>query len=99
MSSESAIPKGSTVLLTGANGYLASHIADQLILAGYKVKGTVRSEEKGALIAEALEKRHAGKGAFSYVIVKEMSTENAFHDAVKGEHGILSNDQRATTTK
>jgi nucleoside-diphosphate-sugar epimerase len=90
MSSESAIPKGSTVLVTGANGYIGSHIADQLILAGYNVKGTVRSEDKGAMIAETFEKRHSGKGAFSYVVVEDMSTEEAFHDAMKGEHRPLS---------
>lgn len=94
---ESVIPKGSTVLLTGANGYIASHIADQLISAGYKVKGTVRNEEKGSLIAEALEKRHDTKGAFSYVVVEEMSAENAFDDAIKGEQCILSDDCRART--
>ena len=85
MSFELAIPKDSTILVTGANGYIASHIANQLILAGYKVKGTVRNEEKGAMITEALKKRHGEKSAFSYVVVEDMSTENAFHDAVKGK--------------
>jgi nucleoside-diphosphate-sugar epimerase len=90
MSSELAIPKGSTILVTGANGYIGSHIADQLILAGYKVKGTVRSEDKGIMIAEALEKRHGSKDAFSYVVVEDMSTEESFHDAMKGEHRSFS---------
>lgn len=90
MSSELAIPKGSTVLVTGANGYIASHVADQLISAGYKVKGTVRSEDKGAMIAETFEKRHSDQSAFSYVVVEDMSTEEAFHDAMKGEHRSLS---------
>jgi nucleoside-diphosphate-sugar epimerase len=31
------------VLVTGIGGYVASHVADQLLKAGYKVRGTVRS--------------------------------------------------------
>lgn len=29
------IPKGSTVLVTGVTGFIASHVADQLLQAGY----------------------------------------------------------------
>lgn len=90
MSSELAIPKGSTVLVTGVNGLIASHVADQLIQAGYNVKGTVRSEDKGKMMAETFEKRYSGKDAFSYVVVEDMSTKDAFHDAIKGETGSLS---------
>jgi nucleoside-diphosphate-sugar epimerase len=42
----SVLEKGSTVLVTGVNGYIASHIAVQLIKAGYRVRGSVRSREK-----------------------------------------------------
>lgn len=31
------------VLVTGASGYIATHIVQQLQEAGYKVRGTVRS--------------------------------------------------------
>ena len=89
MSFESAIPKGSTVLVTGANGFIASHVADQLLQAGFKVKGTVRSEDKGKLITEIFEKRH-GKDAFSYAVVEDMAAEDAFRDAMKGEDRSLS---------
>jgi len=89
MSFESAIPKGSTVLVTGANGFIASHVADQLLQAGFKVKGTVRSEDKGRLITEIFEKRH-GKDAFSYAVVEDMAAEDAFRDAMKGEDRSLS---------
>ena len=89
MSFESAIPKGSTVLVTGANGFIASHVADQLLQAGFKVKGTVRNEDKGKLITEIFEKRH-GKDAFSYAVVEDMAAEDAFRDAMKGEDRSLS---------
>ncbi|KAF4541449.1 Sugar transporter [Lasiodiplodia theobromae] len=38
----------SLVLVTGANGLIASHIIAQLLAAGFRVRGTVRSLEKSA---------------------------------------------------
>lgn len=34
---------GKTVCVTGASGYIAGHLVAQLLEAGYKVRGTVRS--------------------------------------------------------
>jgi nucleoside-diphosphate-sugar epimerase len=81
--SSTAIPKGSTVLITGVNGYIASHVADQVIAAGYRVRGTVRSDSKGELMTEVYEKRH-GPGKFEFVVVPDMGVDHAFDDAVKG---------------
>ncbi len=33
----------SRVLVTGASGFLASHVIDQLVRAGHRVRGTLRS--------------------------------------------------------
>ncbi|PIG87846.1 hypothetical protein AARAC_009850 [Aspergillus arachidicola] len=38
-----ALPKGSRVLVTGANSYIASHVVDQLLQLGYLVRGTIRA--------------------------------------------------------
>ena len=43
-----------SVLLTGASGYIAKHIALQLLEAGYHVRGTVRSLSRGAEVTEAV---------------------------------------------
>ena len=43
-----------TVLLTGASGYIAKHIALQLLEAGYHVRGTVRDLGRGAEVTEAV---------------------------------------------
>ena len=43
-----------TVLLTGATGYIAKHIALHLLEAGYTVRGTVRSLSRGAEVMEAV---------------------------------------------
>ena len=85
MSTESVLPKGSLVLVTGANGYIGSHVADHLLAAGYRVRGTSRSEEKAKSIADVFEKRH-GKGAFEYAVVADMFKEDALTKVLKGDH-------------
>jgi dihydroflavonol-4-reductase len=47
--------KKPTVLVTGASGYIASHVIKELLERGYKVVGTVRSinnKEKYAFLYE-----------------------------------------------
>jgi nucleoside-diphosphate-sugar epimerase len=41
------------VFLTGANGWIGSVIARELMAAGHSVVGLVRSEEKGAALESA----------------------------------------------
>ncbi|GKT55138.1 aldehyde reductase [Colletotrichum tofieldiae] len=53
---ESAIPKGSTVLVTGANGLVGSHVADQFLKFGYKVRGTVRDVNKNTWLSDVFDK-------------------------------------------
>ena len=36
------------VLVTGATGYVASHVVEQLLAKGYTVRGTVRNVEKAS---------------------------------------------------
>lgn len=43
-----------TVLLTGASGYIAKHIARQLLDAGYHVRGTVRDLSRGTEVMAAV---------------------------------------------
>jgi hypothetical protein len=42
-----AIPSHSTILVTGANGYLGTWIVDGLLKRGYTVRASVRNTEKG----------------------------------------------------
>ncbi|KAK3670124.1 hypothetical protein LTR78_009971 [Recurvomyces mirabilis] len=83
----SVVAKGSTVLVTGANGYIAGHVCDQLLQAGYKVRGTVRSHEKGKWMYELFDKKY-GSGQFEAVEVPDMVADGAFDSAVKGVSGI-----------
>ena len=78
-----AIEKGSTVLVTGANGFIGSHIIDQLLQLDYKVRGTVRTEAKGKWVQDYFDEKY-GHGKLELVVVSDMSKRGAFDDAVKG---------------
>ncbi|KAJ7602296.1 NAD-P-binding protein [Mycena polygramma] len=82
------IEKGSFVLVTGANGFIASHVVDQLLAAGYNVRGTSRSAEKSKWLHEVFDKRY-GAGRFECVSVPDMVADGAFDEAVKGVSGIV----------
>ncbi|KAI4753139.1 NAD(P)-binding protein, partial [Aureobasidium sp. EXF-8845] len=84
----SPIEKGSTVLVTGANGFIASHIVDQLLQLDYKVRGTVRTEEKGKWVQNFFDDKY-GKGKLELVVVPAMEVKGAFDDAVKGCEGVV----------
>ena len=78
-----ALPAGALVLVTGVNGFLGSHIVDQLLLAGYRVRGTVRNAEKNSWVQSLFDKLH-GKEKFELVEVKDLTTEGAFDEVLKG---------------
>ncbi|KAK3649369.1 hypothetical protein LTR56_006456 [Elasticomyces elasticus] len=82
------IEKGSTVLVTGVNGFIASHVADQLLQAGYKVRGTVRSLSKADYLYKIFDPKF-GEGKFEAVTVPDMVGDAAFDDAVRGVSGIV----------
>ncbi|KAJ6171418.1 hypothetical protein N7470_000485 [Penicillium chermesinum] len=78
-----AIPKGSTVLVTGANGFLGSHIVDQFLRTGYRVRAAVRDPRKESWANELFGKLY-GKENFELVAVPAMDVEGAFDEIVKG---------------
>ena len=82
------LPKGSTVLLTGVNGFIASNIADQFLKFGYKVRGTTRSLKKNAWISSLFNKKY-GPGNFELVAVPDMAAQGAFVPAVKGVSAVV----------
>jgi nucleoside-diphosphate-sugar epimerase len=83
-----AIEPGSTVLVTGVNGLIGSHVADQVLAAGYKCRGTVRDTNKCAWMADFFDKRH-GEGKFGLVSVTDFSKEGCFREAIKGCAGVI----------
>lgn len=76
-------------MVTGANGFIASHIVDQLIRLGYKVRGTVRTEAKGKWVQDYFDNKY-GQGHLELVVVPAMEVKGAFDDAVKGIDLLVS---------
>ncbi|KAL7919881.1 hypothetical protein ACQKWADRAFT_299910 [Trichoderma austrokoningii] len=83
---EYAIPVGSLVLVTGANGYIGSHVVDQLLALGYRVRGTVRDSKPW--LDEFFEKKY-GKGKFESVAVKAIEDVGAFANVAEGASGVV----------
>ncbi|PNP57244.1 hypothetical protein THARTR1_02774 [Trichoderma harzianum] len=85
---EFSIPVGSTVVVSGANGNIASHIVDQLIKAGYIVRGTVRDVKKNSWLIDHFSNIY-GPEKIELVEVPDMSASGGFDEAVKGASGFI----------
>lgn len=86
-SDDLVIPKGSLVVVTGANGFIGSHVVDQLLQHGYNVRGTVRNVAKNSWLNDYFSAKY-GPGRFSLAEIPDMSHEGAFDEVVKGAAGI-----------
>ena len=80
-----AISPPAKVLVTGANGYLATWVVKKYLEAGYSVRGTVRSLSKSAFLKDKF--GHYGD-RFELVVVEDITKEGAFDEAVKGVDAI-----------
>ncbi|KAF7509703.1 hypothetical protein GJ744_007574 [Endocarpon pusillum] len=87
-STDFILPQGSLVLVTGANGFIASHIVDQLLQRGYRVRGTVRNAAKASWVQELFDKRHDG-GKFELSTISDYTKPEAFIDVLKDVTGII----------
>ncbi|KFY83907.1 hypothetical protein V500_09788 [Pseudogymnoascus sp. VKM F-4518 (FW-2643)] len=84
-----SIPRGSWVLVTGANGFVASHVTQQFLQRGYKVRGTIRDLEKSSWLVQDVFKSYADSGDFDLVVVPDLAATGAFDDAIKGVSAIV----------
>lgn len=62
-------------LVTGANGFVAAHIIDQLVALGHNVTGSVRSTSKSQQI---LDKHPEYKGQVRFVIISDFTLPGAW---------------------
>jgi len=83
-----ALPPGSLVLVTGANGYVGSHAVDQFLTYGYKVRGTVRNKQKCAWLTQVFDKKY-GSGKFELVELATLDDLESFKAAADGCDGIV----------
>lgn len=84
----SSNPTSSTVLLTGANGFIGFQITRILLEKGYNVVGTVRSESKTKYLQQQFSKFAGGdKTKLRFAIVEDIAKPGAF-DAVLKENNF-----------
>ena len=78
-----ALDTGATVFVTGVNGLIGSHVADQLLKRGYNVRGAVRDAEKHKYLTEYFCGKHKF-AEFELVGVPDMTVEGCYDDVVEG---------------
>lgn len=71
-----------SVLVTGASGFIALHIIDELIRKGYTVIGTVRSQSKADNITRQFTQLYPAV-KLSFEIVEDIAADGAFNDVLK----------------
>jgi len=78
-----AIEKGALVCVTGASGYIGSHVVDALLQAGYRVRATVRDTSADEKVShlKALAKETGGE---LELVSADLLKPGAFDDAIKG---------------
>ncbi|KAJ3460928.1 hypothetical protein MRS44_011795 [Fusarium solani] len=81
---EATIPSGSMVLVTGATGFVASHVTRQFLERGYKVRGTVRDLAQASWLIDNHFKSYAESGHLELVVVPDLVADGAFDEAIKG---------------
>ncbi|KAI9035955.1 uncharacterized protein KD926_002567 [Aspergillus affinis] len=71
----------SRILVTGANGYIASHVVDQLLGLGYMVRGTIRGSKPW--LNQYFDQKY-GSGCFETVIVPSFEDMGVIESALDG---------------
>lgn len=83
-----AIPYGSLIVVSGVNGFIGSHVADQTLAAGFRVRGTTRSLRRNEWVLEYFKNKY-GSEVFELVEVSDMTVDGAFDSALEGASGFV----------
>jgi nucleoside-diphosphate-sugar epimerase len=78
----------SSVLVTGASGYVASWIVQKLLEKGYTVHGTVRNPDQDHKVRHLREMERELPGTLK-LFKADLLEEGAFHEAAQGCNAIL----------
>lgn len=76
----------SHVLVTGATGLVGSHVVDNLLKRGVKVRAVARSKQKAEAFAAA---RPEFASQLSFFFIDDLNTPGVFVDAVQGIDGVI----------
>ncbi|EME47168.1 hypothetical protein DOTSEDRAFT_124738 [Dothistroma septosporum NZE10] len=79
---EIAVPLSSIVCVTGANSMVGSHVVDQLLAFGYRVRGIVRSLQKSHWMLNHFNAKHEAN-KFELVVVTDLAIEGSLDAALQ----------------
>lgn len=77
------IDKSAPVLVTGASGYIAQQVILLLLEKGYKVRGTIRSLDKGPALKELLASKDP-RAADIELFAADLTSDDGWAEAVTG---------------
>lgn len=77
-------PPTGTLLVTGANGNVASNIITEALALGFKVIGTVRKPDSIPVLDQLFNNAN-----YSSIVIADISTPGVFDHVVKGVEAIL----------
>ncbi|KAF7588112.1 hypothetical protein BBP40_006177 [Aspergillus hancockii] len=81
-----SLPKGSRIVVTGANGYIASHVVDKLLSLGYIVRGTVRTPKPW--LNEYFQQKY-GDNMFETAVVASFVDGDGINSVLDDVDGII----------
>lgn len=96
-------PSEQTILVTGANGYIALHIVKQLLDRGYNIRGTVRSQKASDKVRTAFPQHWGSRLETAFVadLTRPECYADALDDKVTGVihaaspvHGVVEDNVR-----
>jgi nucleoside-diphosphate-sugar epimerase len=76
------------ILVTGISGFVAKHIALQLLQKGYEVRGTVRSMKKSDQVRQTLAGAGADVSGLSFTEA-DLTRDDGWDDAAEGCAGVM----------
>ncbi|KAJ5674157.1 hypothetical protein N7462_009596 [Penicillium macrosclerotiorum] len=76
------------ILITGVSGFIATHIVDSFIRAGYLVRGTVRSPSTAEKVSQTFPE-YVQDGRLTFAIVQDITSSHTFDEAVTGVTGVI----------
>src|SRR5215467_9580456 len=79
---------GTTVLVTGATGFIAQHCILELLRAGYRVRGTVRDPARAERLKATLERMTAVDGRLEFVGA-DLEQDDRWNAAMTGAKFVM----------
>ena len=80
-----ALPPGSRIFVTGANGYIASHVINLLLERGYRVRGQVRQPRPW--LDELFQQKYGD--LFETVVLRKLDDRDAIAPLLEDVSGVV----------